>query len=180
MATGSARPGRAGSRRFGAGSLLVALLGMFLLYLAVPNLRPVMKSARAGTGVPGTFTAERLNCVNHPGHTACGWEGGFLSDDGTRVKTQVSLYGGAGDLVQGGRTRARDVGRSGQVYRYAGTREWIFTGGLGVAGLALLALPVLPVLHRMVGGSGARPRTGDTSRPRVPHPSAPPAERRPR
>ena len=45
-------------------------VGLVLLALAVPNIGPALRAARA-EGVPGTFTAETLRCVRHPGHEAC-------------------------------------------------------------------------------------------------------------
>ncbi|WP_460338859.1 hypothetical protein [Actinoallomurus acanthiterrae] len=123
--------------RVSAFDVLLALLGAFLLYLVVPNVGPVLRAARSGAGTRGTFTADRLNCVRHPGHTACNWQGAFRSDSGTLTRSHVFLYGGAGGLTAGTHIRARDVGRSGQVYRPAGSHEWILSGLLGLGGLVL-------------------------------------------
>lgn len=130
------RPGA--RRQVSAFHILVILIGTFLLYLVLPNLGPVIQAARAGAGVQGTFTAERLNCVQHPGHTACNWEGGFRSEDGTVTRADVFLYGGSDGLSKGTSTRARDVGRAGQVYRPAGSHEWIVSALVAVAGVALI------------------------------------------
>jgi hypothetical protein len=129
------RPGRSGMSAF---TVLLALLGGFLLYVVIPNVAPVLRAADGGAGVPGTFTAGQLLCVQHPGHTACGWQGEFRSDDGTLERRQVGLYGDAGDLKAGAVIKARDVGRSGKVYRPAGTHEWVLTALLAAVGLALL------------------------------------------
>lgn len=129
--------------RLSAFHVVLALLGAFLLYLSIPNAGVVMRSARAGEGLQGTFTARHLNCVQHPGHTACDWQGEFRSADGTVTRPSVFLYGGAGELAVGSTTKARDVGRTGEVYRPNGTHEWIPTALLALSGLALLvfALP---------------------------------------
>lgn len=123
------------------------LLGAFLLYLALPNVGTVVRSARAGDGIPGTFTAERLSCVQHPGHTACDWQGEFRSQGGALTRPHVFLYGGAGDLTPGATTKARDIGRPTEVYRPAGTHEWIPTALLALTGLALLVIAVLHPTH---------------------------------
>lgn len=124
-------------RHISAFNVLLLLLGAFLLYLVIPNTGPVLRAARSGAGVQGTFTAERLACVRHPGHTACNWRGSFRPDGGRPERAGVYLYGGGGGLRAGERTTARDVGRSGQVYRPAGTHEWVMSGLLGLAGLLL-------------------------------------------
>lgn len=129
---------RTGPPRVSAFDVVVALLGVLLLYLAVPNLTYAIRSARPGDGVSGTFIAQQLNCVQHAGHKACDWRGTFRSDDGTRTRPSVTLYGGAGDLTAAARTKARDIGRASTVYRPAGTHEWILTALLALAGLALL------------------------------------------
>src|SRR5262249_33601194 len=108
----------------------------------------VVRSAQSGAGIHGTFTAQRLNCVQHPGHVACGWEGGFRSADGRTVKPDVYLYGGAGDLTAGGSIPARDVGRSGQVYRFAGTHEWILSALLSAGGLLLVGFALRRAVRR--------------------------------
>lgn len=125
-------------RRASAFNVFVALLGGFLLYLSLPNAGPVLRAARAGDGVQGIFLAQRLSCVRHPGHTACDWEGEFRSDDGTVTHRHVFLYGGADQLAVGARAPARDIGRTGRVYRHAGTREWVFTAFVALAGVLLL------------------------------------------
>jgi hypothetical protein len=118
--------------------VLVILLAAFLLYLVIPNVVPVLRSARAGDGVPGIFTARHLTCVAHPGHTACGWEGSFRSDSGTIDRGSVYLYGGSGGLTAGSQIKARDIGRASQVYRFSGTHEWVITAILFVVSLLLL------------------------------------------
>ena len=119
-------------------NVLIALVGVLLLCLSIPNAGPVLRAARAGDGVQGVFIAQRLSCVRHPGHTACDWTGEFRSATGALIRRDVVLYGGAGRLTTGSHTYARDVGRSGRVYRHPGSHEWILTALLALAGLLLL------------------------------------------
>jgi hypothetical protein len=116
--------------------LVAAVVGLLLLAVAVPNVGPALRAARAD-GTPGTFTAERLTCVQHPGHEACTWYGTFRPDDGP-TRADVTLYGGRHGLDEGDRTAAIDTGRSRRVYPPSGSREWIATGLVLVAGLGLL------------------------------------------
>lgn len=160
--------------RVSALALLAALVGVFLLYLAVPNLVPVIRAARPGDGVPGTFTAQQLRCTRHPGHQACTWQGEFRPDDRARTRRQVTLYGGSGGLRVGSRTEARDIGRSGQVYRRAGTREWIPTAFLTTAGLALLLVGLRGCVKR-----ASADRNRPAPRPGRTHPTEPRSEIQP-
>jgi hypothetical protein len=118
--------------------LVAAAVGLLLLAVAVPNVGPALRAARA-EGTPGTFTAERLSCVQHPGHEACTWYGSFRPDDGPS-RADVTLYGGRHGLDEGDRTAAIDIGRTRRVYPPSGSREWIATGLVLLAGLALLVL----------------------------------------
>jgi hypothetical protein len=96
---------------------------------------------RAGRaeGPPGTFTAEEVRCIEHPGHEQCSWQGRFRVD-GEAPRPGYELYGaGRGDLRPGQSVPALDVGRSGRVYPPTGSREWILTGALTALGLVLLA-----------------------------------------
>ncbi|MDX6741609.1 hypothetical protein [Actinocorallia sp. A-T 12471] len=133
-ATAARRP-KSGRSPFG---VVVTLLGLFLLYLAAPTAGQVARAATPGAGAPGTFTAERLECVTHPGHRACDWFGSFQPQGGP-VRADVALYGGEGAVVLGARVAARDVGRRDKVYRHDGSREWVFTLLLVLAGGALTA-----------------------------------------
>ncbi len=116
--------------------VVATAVAVILLALAVPNLGPVLRAARAD-GTWGTFTASRLSCVVHPGnHEVCSWYGTFAAVRGSR---EVSLYGSARETMAAGQAvRAVDVGRPLQVYPPGGSNEWIFTSGLLLVAVALL------------------------------------------
>ena len=119
-------------------AVVVSLFGAGLLALVLPNLGTVLRAATPGAGTPGVFTAEQVSCVEHPGHTACMWQGDFRPADGADAREGVFLYGGREGLTVGESTEARDVGRAGQVYRPDGTNEWVLSALLVLAGLLLI------------------------------------------
>ncbi|MEU8198238.1 hypothetical protein AB0C10_31115 [Microbispora amethystogenes] len=145
----TADPGpRRGSPAFTAALTLFAL---FLLFLAVPGIGPAVRAARAD-GVPGTFTARSVACVEHPGHESCTWNGDFRSDDGAVRRDGVELYGADRDMLREGQeTRAVDVGRPSRVYGPGGSMEWVFTALLLLAAGGILLVgyggPVRRLLH---------------------------------
>ncbi|MEU4508292.1 hypothetical protein AB0G05_02235 [Nonomuraea wenchangensis] len=119
--------------------LVMALMSLFLLYLSVPNIAPVLRAATAD-GAAGWFTPVRLACVHHPGHEQCTWMGGFQADSGAAPRADVALYGSDRESNRAGeRTRAVDVGRPYQVYGPGGSREWVAIGLMLLAGVGLLA-----------------------------------------
>ncbi|HEX2315176.1 MAG TPA: hypothetical protein VHJ17_15645 [Thermomonospora sp.] len=124
-------------------TVVLVLVGLYLLYLALPNVGPVVRAARLD-GAPGTFTAERLHCVRHPGHESCSWQGRFRSDDGTVRHEDVWMYGSGRDSLRPGqRVRAFDTGRDGRVYGPGGSREWVPVTLMAALGVTLLAYAVL-------------------------------------
>jgi hypothetical protein len=128
----------------------LTLLGAFLLYLAIPNIGPAVRAARAD-GDRGVFTARTVDCIQHPGHESCSWTGEFRSDDGTIHRARVALYGSDRDSLRPGmETEAVDVGRPYQVYGPGGSREWVFTALLFLAGAAVLAFSYAGPLLRLV------------------------------
>ncbi|HWU06621.1 MAG TPA: hypothetical protein VN520_09600 [Streptomyces sp.] len=133
----------AGGRKRGPSgfvSLLLLLAGVLMLYVALPNLGNAARTVTAD-GPRGTFTAERLSCVSHPGHETCEWSGTFRSADGAVELRNVKLYGSGRDSFETGQKAAAvDVGNAGRVYDPAGSREWLFTALLLVLGYALLAV----------------------------------------
>jgi hypothetical protein len=135
------------SRRPSAFCAVPVLVGAFLLFLVLPHAAAVLRAARPEAGTPGVFTAERLDCVEHPGHSACGWQGGFRSDDGSVVRARTSLYGGQGALRAGAGIRARDIGRAGRVYRFEGSREWVLNALLAGVGAVLVLGGLSPVVR---------------------------------
>ncbi|WP_103532213.1 hypothetical protein [Streptomyces sp. SM11] len=131
MAAGGRKPS-------GFVSLLLLLTGVLLFWVTVPDLGTVARAATAD-GPRGTFTAARLVCVGHGGHTTCEWSGTFRSDDGTVELGGVKLYGSGRDTFEAGQTaQAVDVGNAGRVYDPTGSRAWIFTAVLTILAYVLL------------------------------------------
>ncbi|MCW2877903.1 MAG: hypothetical protein JWQ95_2003 [Sphaerisporangium sp.] len=135
---------------------VLTLLGAFLLYLVIPNIGPAWRAARAD-GDPGVFTARSVSCVEHPGHESCSWMGEFRSTDGRIDRTRVALYGSDRDSLRPGmETKAVDVGRPNLVYGPGGSREWVFTALLFIAGLGILVFSYAGPVLRLFGGTAPR------------------------
>ncbi|MEW9552922.1 hypothetical protein [Nonomuraea sp. NPDC050783] len=152
----SGRRGRRASPLLTAVLLLAAAL---LLSWVTPAVGPAVRLAR-GDGRPGTFTAQRLECVRHPGHESCAWIGEFRSHDGLVHRTEVALAGGDRTSQRAGRrSEAMDVGLPNRVYGPDGSNEWIFTMSLFLAVLALLAFaaaPLVTAVRRRLTSAGRR------------------------
>jgi hypothetical protein len=130
--------------------------GVLLLLVTLPNLGPVVRAGRA-EGTRGTFTAEELRCVEHPGHEQCSWHGRFRAP-GRAAEPGTYLYGaGRGDLRRGESVTAIDVGRPGQVYPPTGSREWMVTAAVVAIG-AVLVVVGARALHPF-----RRPKDGSTA-----------------
>ncbi|MFI9598187.1 hypothetical protein [Nonomuraea sp. NPDC052265] len=127
-------------RRPGGFTVALAVLGLLLLFVSVPEFGPVVRAARAD-GVSGAFTARELRCVSHPGHESCVWAGDFASGDGRIRRHDVELYGSdRGTLAAGQSAPAVDTGRETRVYGPEGSDEWLFTALLTLAGLTVLTV----------------------------------------
>jgi hypothetical protein len=126
--------------------LAIALGGLLLLLLSVPGLPTAFRAATGG-GEPGVFTATRLECVRHPGHEACSWQGTFTSPAGP--PRAVYLYGSDRDtLREGDRIPVTDVGRPDTVYGPGGSTEWIWLVSMLVTGCGLLTASTSRLLTR--------------------------------
>ncbi|MFD0539372.1 hypothetical protein ACFQY7_42180 [Actinomadura luteofluorescens] len=79
----------------------MALFGLVLMFLVVPNAGPVLRASQTGKGTPGVFTARERSCIRHPGHEACTLRGAFRSDDGSVERPTVALYGSGKGLREG-------------------------------------------------------------------------------
>ncbi|GAA3825227.1 hypothetical protein GCM10022226_52400 [Sphaerisporangium flaviroseum] len=146
-------------RRIGAFDIALALAGVLLIVLAAQNARPVVAVLR-GDGVRGTFTAQRAECVQHPGHEQCSWIGTFRSGDGKVVREGIAFYGSErGTFTPGATSPAFDVGRRGYVYGPGGSNEWVVVAGLMLAGLGLAARPLLRLRRRPGEAVPAAPST---------------------
>ncbi|MFI6797488.1 hypothetical protein ACWDOR_14440 [Streptosporangium canum] len=130
-----------GTKRPSAFDLVIAVGGLALVLLAAQNLGSALAALR-GEGTWGTFTAHRVECVQHPGHEQCTWLGEFRA--GGQVRPEVAFYGADREAFVPGQTaRAFDTGRRGHVYGPGGSNEWIMVALLLVAGLGLAARPVI-------------------------------------
>ncbi|GAA3430171.1 hypothetical protein GCM10018953_73560 [Streptosporangium nondiastaticum] len=157
--------GPAARRRSPFFNTVLTFVAVFLLYLAVPNIGPVVRAARAD-GIGGRFTARQLECIQHPGHESCTWMGDFRSADGTVRKTDVAMYGSSRESLRTGQeTPAVDVGRPRQVYGPGGSMEWVFTGLLLLIGVAIPVYLYGGPLRRALTGRGAPGTPGDAGRP---------------
>jgi hypothetical protein len=126
---------------------IATVVGALLLMLALPNVVPVVRAARAD-GVPGTFVAEQLSCIGHLGHQSCSWYGTFRPRGDGDVRADVYLYGSDRDTPRSSQqVPAVDTGRRGRVYPPSGSNEWVVTAGLLVGGCLLLT----PLSRRGVG-----------------------------
>jgi hypothetical protein len=126
---------------------LATVVGALLLMLALPNVVPVIRAARAD-GDPGTFVAEQSSCIGHLGHEACSWYGTFRPRGDGDVRADVSLYGSDRDSLRPGQqVPAVDTGRASRVYPPGGSNEWVITAGLIVWGCLLL----VPLTRRAPG-----------------------------
>ena len=135
------------TRASGFSVAVATVVGALLLMLALPNVVPVVRAARAD-GEPGTFVAERLSCIGHLGHDACSWYGTFRPRDNSDVRADVYLYGDDRDTLRSGQqVPAVDTGRRGRVYPPSGSNEWVVTAGLLVGGCLLL----VPLSRRAAG-----------------------------
>ncbi|NYE10238.1 hypothetical protein [Actinomadura citrea] len=135
--------------------VLMAVFGLGLMLLVIPNAGPVLRASQTGKGTPGVFTARERSCIRHPGHEACTLRGAFRSDDGSVERPTVALYGSGKGLREGGGARARDVGRSGTVYLRDASHEWIMNVLLLAAGglLIFVGLRRLPARRGREAGS---------------------------
>ncbi|MFI6142491.1 hypothetical protein ACIBCC_30405 [Streptomyces griseus] len=145
-----------GRKPSGFVSLLLLLAGVLLFWLTVPNLGNAARAATAD-GPRGTFTAARLVCVGHSGHTTCEWSGTFRSDDGAVETGGVKLYGSGRGTFEAGQTApAVDVGNAGRVYDPSGSRAWIVTVLLVVLAYVLLVTAARRHLAPPPAPSGGR------------------------
>ncbi|WP_188190380.1 hypothetical protein [Nonomuraea sp. SYSU D8015] len=121
-------------------TVALAVAGLLLLFVSVPELGPAIRAARAD-GASGVFTAKQLRCVQHPGHESCVWAGDFSSADGRVRRQDVELYGSDRDVLAAGQTTAAvDTGRKSRVYGPDGSGEWMFTGLLALSGVGVLVV----------------------------------------
>lgn len=142
------KPSGTPARRVSVFDIALALGGLLLILLAVQNARPALAALRAD-GVQGTFTAQRLDCIEHPGHEQCNWVGAFRSGDGKVVREGIAFYGSERSTFTPGATSpAFDTGRLGHVYGPGGSNEWVVVAALLLVGLGLALRPLLRLRRR--------------------------------
>jgi len=128
---------RPGGARPGPFDVVVLLLAVFLVYLGSTSVERVARAATAD-GEPGTFTASRVECVSHLGHESCTCYGTHRPDDGGAERGDVYLHGAdRAACVVGAGTASFDVGSATRVYGPEGSREWLFTAAMVLAGTGL-------------------------------------------
>ncbi|WP_047870512.1 hypothetical protein [Nocardiopsis sp. RV163] len=127
----------AGRRREGGAFALVLLaLAVLVVLTGLSNLDRSIRAARA-EGSPGTFTASRLDCVQHPGHESCTCYGSYVPDTDGPERSDVYLYGRDRETCPVGEpTEAIDIGATSRVYGPEGSNEWVMTAGVIAVGLA--------------------------------------------
>jgi hypothetical protein len=136
---------------------VATVVGALLLMLALPNVVPVVRAARAD-GDPGTFVAEQRSCIGHLGHEACSWYGTFRPRGNGAVRADVYLYGSDRDTLRAGQqVAAVDTGRRGRVYPPSGSNEWVVTAGLLVGGWLLLVPLTRRAARVLRGGRRSAP-----------------------
>jgi hypothetical protein len=130
-------------------AVLSAFVGGILLYLAVPQIGPAVRAASAD-GSPGVFTAQRLDCVEHPGHRSCSWSGTFQANAGGAAAREVTLYGYDEEVLRPGMTApAFDIGHADRVVGPDGSNEWMFTALLIAVAAGILYLGIGHPLLRL-------------------------------
>jgi hypothetical protein len=107
---------------------VIAAIG---LLFGTADLVPAWQ-AKSGTGVAGTFTADREDC----GRRSCSFYGTWVSSDGNKTRTDVILYDEPDSLLVGGKTDAIDSGARKGVFATAGGSTYLLVTGFTVAGVA--------------------------------------------
>ncbi|MFD6949718.1 hypothetical protein A6A08_01325 [Nocardiopsis sp. TSRI0078] len=121
----------------GAFTVVLVLLAALVVYMGASNIDRSLRAARA-EGEPGTFTASRLDCVQHPGHESCTCYGSYAPDAGGAERADVYLYGRDRETCPIGEpTEAIDIGAASRVYGPEGSNEWVMTAGVVLVGLAI-------------------------------------------
>ncbi|WP_440102571.1 hypothetical protein [Streptosporangium sp. H16] len=144
--------GRPRARRIGAFDTVVMVGGLSLMLLAAQNVAPARAAAFA-EGVPGTFVAREVTCVQHPGHESCSWLGDFRSEDGAIQRRAIAFYGSDRQMFTPGQSaRAYDTGRQGHVYGPGGSNEWVAVLALLLFGLFMVARPLFRALRPPASG----------------------------
>jgi hypothetical protein len=134
--------------RFGAFNAVILVVAALITAMALTGVERSVRAATADGG-PGRFTAERVDCTQHPGHESCTCYGEYLPDDGSAPRTDVYLYGRDRETCRiGTSVAAVDIGSRTRVYGPEGSREWLWTAGMALAGLGLGAWSVRPLLRR--------------------------------
>jgi hypothetical protein len=119
---------------------VIALIG---LLMGASDLGPAWQ-AKAGSGTPGTFTADHEEC----GRRSCTWHGDFVATEGGG-RTDVILYDTPDGVTVGSAVPARDTGARKGVFSTAGGSTWLLVTGLTVAGV-IAAVAWVVIVFRWV------------------------------
>jgi hypothetical protein len=120
---------------------LIAVIG---LAFGSVDVLPAWK-AKNGSGVVGTFTAQREDC----GRRTCSFYGDWVSADGTSTRTDVILYDEPDSLSKGGTTEAIDSGARKGVFATGGGLTYLLVTGLTLAGVIAAIVWVVLVFRRL-------------------------------
>ncbi|MFE9246332.1 hypothetical protein [Nocardiopsis sp. NPDC006938] len=142
MPRDAARGAEAARRPSVAFTLVLMVLAATLAYVGLAGVAQGMRAAR-GEGVQGTFTADDLSCVRHPGHTSCVCAGTFAANDGGPARNVDLHAAGPATCRVGEPVPATDAGASSRVYGPDGSREWLFGAALVAVSLAVPATQAL-------------------------------------
>jgi hypothetical protein len=107
---------------------LIAVGGLFFGSI---DLVPAWQ-AKSGTGVVGTFTADREEC----GRRSCSFHGSWTATDGSTSRSDVILYDEPDSLRVGGTTEALDSGARKGVFATAGGSTYLLVTAFTLAGVA--------------------------------------------
>jgi hypothetical protein len=143
--------GGTGFRFFGW--IVALLLGVAMLLFGYRNLIPAWQAA-AGSGVVGTFTAERRECTRHKTGESCVLYGSWVASDGSSRRDHVLIYDQPKGLRVGGKAKALDTGAQG-VFAARFGLTFLMATALTVGGLVIVAMCAVFAFY-VVRGSGAK------------------------
>lgn len=120
---------------------VIAVLG---LTFGAFDLLPAWQ-AKAGNGMPGTFTAVREECSRRN----CSWYGDFAATEGGGQRTDVILYDEPDGMAVGDAVPARDTGARNGVFSTVGGYTWLLITGFVAAGVIAAAAWVVIVVRSL-------------------------------
>jgi hypothetical protein len=118
-----------------------AVVGVCLVWFPSRDVIPAWQ-ARLGSGVVGTFVAEREECerTGKLQRESCTLYGRWVADDGNSRRDNVLIYDEPRGLRVGGTTEARDTGARNGVYATAGGFTFLLTSAMPIVGIVILVM----------------------------------------